>query len=301
MHMRRSHIASETEERKTVDFDSTSKTLDTDAGRLHYHDVGSGPPLLLLHGSGPGVSGWANFGDNLATFAPHFRCLVLDLPGYGRSSPPTDIPVLAGAKAVVAFLDALGIERAHILGNSYGAIVGGTVAANSPQRVMRFVTLGGFGFTPFSPFPAEGIMRLVEFVEEPTRERLVAWMRSMVFDETVLTEAMIDMRFKTACDPAVMATSRLMYTRAGIGAIAERMRGPDAIADIAHLPRIQAPTLITWGRDDRVNPLDGALLPMRAIPNCELHVFPRCGHWAMIERKAEFEQVVLGFLNRGTT
>ena len=172
------------------------------------------------------------------------------------------------------------------------------MAADTPERVEKLVTLGGFGFTPFAPFPAEGILRLVEFVEDPSRERLVTWMRSMVFEEKVLTDEMIDRRFKTAMDPAVMATSKLMYTRAGIAAIGERMRGPDAVADLAHLPKITAPTLITWGRDDRVNPLDGAILPMRVIPNCELHVFPNCGHWAMIERKAEFEQVVLGFLTR---
>lgn len=284
-----------------MDFESTSKSLKSPAGTLHYHEAGNGPPLLLLHGSGPGVSGWANFGDNLAAFTPHFRCLVLDLPGYGRSDPIAGHPVMVGASAVIAFLDGLGIERADILGNSYGAIVGGRVAADHPQRVDRFVTLGGFGFTPFSAFPAEGIIRLVEFVEEPTRERLVAWMRSMVFDERVLTDAMIDMRFKTALEPSIMATSKLMYSRAGIAAIAERMRGPEGLSDIAHLSRIQAPTLITWGRDDRVNPLDGALLPMRAIPNCELHIFPNCGHWAMIERKAEFEQVVSGFLRRGRT
>ena len=281
-----------------MDFDSTSRTVSTPNGELHYHEAGSGPPLLLLHGSGPGVSGWANFGENLPVFAPHFRCLVLDLPGYGRSAPVAGHSVMVGADAVRAFLDALNIESAHIVGNSYGAIVGARVAADTPDRVTRFVTLGGFGFTIFSPFPAEGILRLVEFIENPSRERLITWMRSMVFDESVVTEEMIDMRFKTAMDPVVMETSKKMYTRAGIGAIAERMRGPDGISDFAHLPKIKAPTLITWGRDDRVNPLDGALLPMRAIPNCELHVFPNCGHWAMIERKAEFEQVVLGFLRR---
>lgn len=281
-----------------MDFDSTSRSIEVGGSPIHYHEVGEGPPLLLLHGSGPGVSGWANFGANLATFAPHFRCLVPDLPGYGRSAPVAGHPIAVGADAVRGFLDALGIEAAYIVGNSYGAIVGASVAGTTPDRVRRFVTLGGFGFTPFSAFPAEGIVRLVEFVEEPTRERLVAWMRSMVFDERVLTEEMIDRRFETACDPAIMATSKIMYTRAGIAAIGERMRGPDALVDMAHLPRIVAPTLITWGRDDRVNPLDGALLPMRLIPNCELHVFPKCGHWAMIERKAEFEQVVSGFLLR---
>jgi 2-hydroxy-6-oxonona-2,4-dienedioate hydrolase len=281
-----------------MNFDSTSRYLETASGRQHYNEAGEGPPLLFLHGSGPGVSGWTNFGDNLPAFTPHFRCLVLDLPGYGRSDPAAGHPITAGVDAVRNFLDALDIARADLLGNSYGAIVGCHLAANYPQRVRRFVTLGGFGFTPFAPFPAEGILRLVEFVEEPTRERLVTWMKSMVFDERVLTEAMIDARYKTACEPKIMATSKVMYSRAGIAAIAQRMRGPDALADIAHLPRIKCPTLILWGRDDRVNPLDGALLPMRSIPDCELHVFPNCGHWAMIERKAQFEQVALGFLLR---
>lgn len=281
-----------------MDFEGTSRTITVESGTLHYHEAGEGPPLLLLHGSGPGVSGWANFGANLPRLAERFRCLVLDLPGYGRSDAVPGHPVAVGADAVRAFLKALGIPQAHILGNSYGAIVGTQVAAHSPELVDRFVTVGGFGFTIFSPFPAEGILRLVEFVEEPSRERLVTWMRSMVFNPEILTEELIDMRYRTAMDPVVMESSKKMYTRAGIAAIADRMRGPEGVADLAHLSRIEAPTLITWGRDDRVNPLDGALLPMRAIRRAELHVFNDCGHWAMIERKDAFESVVLGFLSR---
>lgn len=281
-----------------MDFEGTSRTITVESGTLHYHEAGEGPPLLLLHGSGPGVSGWANFGANLPRLAERFRCLVLDLPGYGRSDAVPGHPVGVGADAVRAFLKALGIPKAHILGNSYGAIVGTQVAANSPELVDRFVAVGGFGFTIFSPFPAEGILRLVEFVEEPSRERLVTWMRSMVFNPEILTEELIDMRYRTAMDPVVMESSKKMYTRAGIAAIADRMRGPEGVADLAHLSRVEAPTLITWGRDDRVNPLDGALLPMRAIRRAELHVFNDCGHWAMIERKDAFESVVLGFLSR---
>src|SRR6185437_17126623 len=107
-----------------MNFDSTSRYLETAAGRLHYNEAGEGPPLLFLHGSGPGVSGWTNFGDNLPAFTPHFRCLVLDLPGYGRSDPAAGHPITAGVDAVRNFLDALDIARADLLGNSYGAIVG---------------------------------------------------------------------------------------------------------------------------------------------------------------------------------
>ena len=281
-----------------LSFETTSRTLETDKGRLHYHEAGSGPVLLLLHGSGPGVSGWANFKGNLPVFAGRYRTLVLDLPGYGRSDPVDGDPIGSAVDAVVRFLDGLGIAETNVIGNSYGGIVGGHVAARNPARVRRFVTIGGIGVNLLSAFPNEGFTRLIDFVEDPTRERIAAWLRSMVYDQSLVTEALIEERFRLATEPVSMATSRKIYSRQAFAAIAAAMRGPDATRAFAHLPSITMPTLVTWGRDDKVNPLDGALLPMRLIPNCELHVFPNCGHWAMIERKVEFESVVLAFLAR---
>jgi pimeloyl-ACP methyl ester carboxylesterase len=254
--------------------------------------------LLLLHGSGPGVTGWANFQGNLSLFAQHFRCLILDMPGYGGSDPVEGHPILTLADATVRFMDALKIDKANIIGNSLGGIVGSHVAANHPQRVVRFVTIGGLGMNLFSSFPGEGINRLVEFAENPTRELLVAWLRSMVFDPAVVTDELVEERFKRATTPQMLETSRKLYSRAGMQAMAQAFRGPGALAGVAHLGKIEAPTLITWGRDDRVSPIDLAILPMRIIPRAELHTFYNCGHWAMIERKEEFESVVLSFLKR---
>lgn len=282
-----------------LDRDSTSRHLDTPRGRLHYHEAGSGPALLLLHGSGPGVTGWANFGGNLPVFAPHFRTLILDAPGYGGSDPVDGDPVAVARDAAVALLDGLGIERAHVIGNSYGGIVGGHLAAAFPERVGRYVTIGGIGFNITSTFPNEGLTRLVDFVENPTRENIVAWLESMVFDRAILTDDLIEMRYNAALDPVTMASSRKMYTRGALDFIAQARRAPGAMAALDYLTRIEAPTLIAWGRDDKVSPLDGALLPMRMIRNAELHVFPNCGHWAMIECKERFETLVLGFLQDG--
>lgn len=274
----------------------TSRTLATPDGDLHYHEAGDGPPLLLLHGSGPGVSGWANFSGNLPLFAQHFRTLVLDLPGFGKSHPVDSSPVLHAPEAVLAFLDGLGIERLAMLGNSLGGGVVAGLAAAHPDRVSRLVTLGGVGVPFFSPLPTEGIIRLVEFVEEPTRDRLLAWMRSMVFDPAVLTDEFVETRWAAASDPEAMAGIRTIYNRQMLDVLRPLMLGnPEALG---MLGRIKAPTLLTWGRDDRVTPLDGAIAPLRLIPRCELHVFPDCGHWAMIERKAEFESVVLSYLLR---
>jgi pimeloyl-ACP methyl ester carboxylesterase len=274
----------------------TSRTLATPDGELHYHEAGDGPPLLLVHGSGPGVSGWANFSGNLPLFAQHFRTLVLDLPGFGKSHAVDGSPVVEAPKAVLAFLDGLGIERLAMVGNSLGGGVVAGLAASHPDRVSRLVTLGGVGVPFFSPLPAEGIVRLVEFVEEPTRDRLVAWMRSMVFDPAVLTDEFVEVRWAAASDPEAMAAIRKVYNRQMLDVLRPLMLGnPETLG---MLGRIEAPTLLTWGRDDRVTPLDGAIAPLRLIPRCELHVFPDCGHWAMIERKAEFESVVLSYLLR---
>ena len=276
--------------------EDTSRTLRVDHGVLHFHEVGHGPPLVMLHGSGPGVTGWANFGENLAAFAPHFRCLVLDLPGFGRSYTPPTNPVQHGAEAVVAFANGLGLDAFSLLGNSLGGKFASQVAAAHPDQVRRLVTIGGVGLPLFSPLPSEGISRLVDFVESPSRDLLVAWMRSMVFDPAILTEEMIKRRWAAATEPEALAGIRQIYSRKMLSFLRDVML--DNTNEFVTLRGIQAPTLVTWGRDDRVTPLDGFIPAMRLIRNCEVHIFPNCGHWTMIERKEEFELVVIEFLTR---
>jgi pimeloyl-ACP methyl ester carboxylesterase len=279
-------------------FDATSKVLADPVGNIHYHEAGEGPTLLLLHGSGPGVTGWANFENNLPVFAKHYRTFIIDLPGYGKSAPVEGMPMQVCADAIIRFLDGMKIDKAHILGNSLGGMVGSMVAAQNPARVDKFVTIGGIGYNLFTAFPNEGINLLVEFIENPTRERITQWLHSMVYDRSIVTDELIDKRLKQALDPVTMATSKKLYSRAAMNAIAAMTEGPHAAATFAHLAAVQAPTLLVWGRDDRVSSMDRAFVAMRMVPNCELHVFPKCGHWAMIERKADFEELVLGFLGR---
>lgn len=278
--------------------DATLRELETARGVLRYHEAGDGPPLLLLHGSGPGVTGWRNFGDNLPAFAPHFRCLVLELPGFGVSEPTDRHPMAAALPAVHDLIDGLGLDRVDVIGNSMGGIVGTRFAIAQPDRVGRLVTVGGMGRNIFSPAPGEGIKLLVEFTEDPTRERLVQWLESMVFDPSVVTEELVEQRWAQATEPDTLASARRMYGRGVLEAAAKAAAASDEPPYWAMLHKIRARTLLTWGRDDRVSPVDMALLPMRTIPDVELHVFPNCGHWAMIEQKAAWESTVLAFLLR---
>ncbi|MGW5520207.1 alpha/beta fold hydrolase, partial [Nocardia africana] len=199
--------------------------LPTEHGVLRYRDSGEGPPLLMLHGSGPGVTGWRNFSGNVPTFAQNYRTLVLEFPGFGVSDDfGAAHPMMSAQLAVTAFLDGLGLETVRIIGNSMGGFVATEFALAAPQRVDRLVTIGGIGTTLFSPQPGEGIIRLSEFVENPSRDSLVAWLRSMVYDQALLTEELIEQRWEQATEPGVLENSRRMYGRAALARMAEAAR-----------------------------------------------------------------------------
>ena len=274
------------------------REIRTPAGVLRYYDTGDGPPILFLHGSGPGVTGWRNFRGVLPTFAERFRCLILEFPGFGVSDDFGGHPMITAQSAVTPFLDALGVDCVDIVGNSMGGGVGINFAIHHPDRIRKLVTIGGIGTNVFSPGPSEGIRLLQEFTEEPTRDRLIAWLNSMVYDQGLVTEQLIEERWMLATDPETLASARRMYGKAAFAQMMAMMKTADVPMPWALMHKVAAPTLCTWGRDDRVSPLDMALIPMRTIPNAELHVFPNCGHWAMIEAKAAFETTVLGFLTR---
>jgi pimeloyl-ACP methyl ester carboxylesterase len=278
------------------------REIGTPAGALRYYDqdpgTGEAPTLLFLHGSGPGVTGWRNFRGILPAFAGQFRCLILEFPGFGVSPDSGGHPMITAQGVVGPFLDALGVAKAHIVGNSMGGGVGINFAIRNPDRVGRLVTIGGIGTNIFSPGPSEGIRLLQEFTEDPTRQRLVDWLKSMVYDQSLITDELVEERWQLASDPETLAAARRMYGKAAFAGMMAAMANSDRPMPWAIMHKLTAPTLLTWGRDDRVSPPDMALIPMRTIPNAELHVFPNCGHWAMIEAKAAFESTVLGFLSR---
>ncbi|MFT4128396.1 MAG: alpha/beta fold hydrolase [Gordonia sp. (in: high G+C Gram-positive bacteria)] len=283
-----------------ITYAATRRELTTDRGVLCYHEAGDAeaPPLILLHGSGPGVTGWRNYRGNLGFFARTHHTFILEFPGFGVSDPWEGMPVLTAGKAVIAFLDALGIESAPMIGNSMGGVVGMNLAIRKPGRVEKLVTIGGVGPNVFSPSPSEGLRLLQEFADDPTRDRLVRWLRAMVFDAALVTDELIDERWAAATQRDALATGRAMYGSASFAMQQEFLAAADTPPYWAMMHKVGCPTLLTWGRDDRVSPPDMAMVPMRLIPQAELHVFPRCGHWVMIEAKDAFEATVAAFLAR---
>ncbi len=283
-----------------VSYETTKRELATDTGVIRYHEAGDpdAPPLILLHGSGPGVTGWRNYRANLGFFAQTHRTFILEFPGFGVSDPVDGHPVLTAGSSVTRFMDGVGIDSAPMIGNSMGGVVGINLAIKKPERVQKLVTIGGVGPNIFSPSPSEGLRLLQEFTDAPDRDRLIRWLNAMVYDRSIVTDELIEERWEAATNPDARQTATLMYGSKAFEMQQQFMAAADTPPYWAMMHKVACPTLLTWGRDDRVSPPDMAMVPMRLIPDAQLHVFPQCGHWVMIEAKAAFEATVAAFLAR---
>jgi 4,5:9,10-diseco-3-hydroxy-5,9,17-trioxoandrosta-1(10),2-diene-4-oate hydrolase len=267
--------------------------------RLHYHEAGEhdGLPVVLLHGGGPGASAWSNFGGNLAVLSETFRTLAVDQPGFGQSDKPTQHGqyFTHSAGALAGLLDTIGVEKVHLVGNSLGGGTATRFALDHPDRVGRLVLMapGGLSLNVFSPDPTEGVKRLSGFGARPTRESLAAFLRTLVYDQSLVTDELVEERFAFAGDPASLAAMAAMGASFYDPATYEQgMLWRDA-------HRLGHRTLLLWGREDRVNPLDGALIALKLLRNAQLHVFGRCGHWVQVEKFAEFNRLTRDFLLEG--
>ncbi len=289
-----------------LDKESTrgSATVKTASGELslNYHeagaatDLGGGLPLVMLHGGGPGASSWGNFGACLPRFATRFRTILLDQPGFGDSGRTEIVGnfFTFAADALLAFLDERGIDRVHLLGNSLGGGTATRFALRHPDRVGRLVLMGpgGLSLNLFHAEPTEGIQRLYDFAGSPTPESLEAFMRTMVVNQDLITPELVAERFAHATAPGA---------KQAMAAMGASMMKPDTYEEgfvWRDAYKLRRPVLLTWGREDRVNPLDGALLGLKLIPRDELHVFPNCGHWAQIEAADAFFEVTTTFLDQ---
>lgn len=283
----------------TTSWTSESKqvTRDVEGLTFAYHEAGEGEPLIMLHGSGPGVSAWSNFQYNLPVFAERFRTIMPDLPGFGASELPEldEIYPVVAARWIARLMDQLGIASAVFVGNSMGGAVAAELARLAPERVSRMALMGSGGLSVgvFGPETSEGMVRLFEFLQEPTRDRMIAWIKTMVFDHGRITDELVDERMRNA-----MADGVLQRTQAIFGSLFNPANRAKYTPLWTQAATITTPTLLVWGRDDRMLPYDQAHFANRWLPDVELHTFARCGHWAQIERKSDFERVVLEFLTR---
>lgn len=273
----------------------SSRTVRVGDLTVHYHDLGSGDQtVILLHGGGPGASGWSNYSRNAEAFAAKFRTIIVDLPGFGKSTKraATESVFMFMSDVMAGFMDALQIESASFVGNSLGGGTSLKFCVRFPKRVERLVLMGTAGSVPiFSPL-SEGAKRLFGYYrgEGPTLEKLKGVVECLVADPAAVPEELLRQRLELSKDPEIVASPPL------------KMLGRHPADDIwrDRLSALEHKTLLVWGREDQTVPLDSAFILLRTIRNAQLHVFPRCGHWAQWEVAEEFNRLVTDFLWRSS-
>ena len=256
--------------------------------RTNYHDSGgAGAPVLLIHGSGPGVSAWANWRLVMPALAQQARVIAPDMVGFGYTERPQGFvySMDAWVRQAVGLLDALGIERTDLVGNSFGGGLSLALAIRHPERVRRLVLMGSAGVS----FPlTEGLDAVWGYT--PSVENMRAIMDYFAFDQGLMSDDLARLRFEASIRPGFQESFAAMFP-------APRQRWIEALAsaeaDIRALPH-QA--LVIHGREDRVIPLATSLTLSSWIQRSQLHVYGQCGHWTQIEHAARFARLVGDFL-----
>lgn len=280
----------------TLTHESTSRYVDTRSWRLHYNEAGSGHPVIMLHGSGAGATGWSNFAPNIPALAERFRVIALDAPGWGRSQP--GLPeVYDHPNAVLELMDALGIERAALVGNSMGGSTAITFASRYPDRISHLVTMGAGSLMEIPTMfgagdgPSEGLKILFQAYREPTLENMTRVAEIMTFDASKATRELAQQRL----DNALAHPEHLQNFLTGLatgGPVRNRATQPE-------IANITAPTLLIHGRDDRVVSYEYSLRILPMIADSRLVLLNRCGHWAQLEHAEEFNRLVADFIQHG--
>ena len=266
------------------------KTIEVAGVKTNYHEAGSGPPVILIHGSGPGVSAWANWQFAIPYLAQKLHVFAYDQLGFGYTDPAPGqhYSLELWTNHLLGFMQAVGIKRAHLVGNSMGASVALAAAITHPEVTDRLVLMGPMGVR-FSLRKGEGLDAVWGYTPS------VANMRRLIDifaynPQRFPTDQLAEMRYQASIQPGAQEAFSSMFPE-------PRQQQVDALAAYEdRLSEIKNQTLLIHGREDRVIPLETSFKLLNLIDNAQLHVFGHCGHWTQLEPRDQFNRLVRDFL-----
>ncbi|WP_338456788.1 alpha/beta hydrolase [uncultured Alteromonas sp.] len=263
------------------------RTIDVNGIKTNLHDIGTGPPVMLIHGSGPGVTAWANWRLVMPELSKNYRVIAPDMLGFGFTERPTNTQcnVDRWINHAIGILDALDIEQCDLVGNSFGGGIALALAIRHPQRVRRLILMGSVG-VPFTLTP--GLDAVWGY--SPSLTTMKGLLDIFAYDRSLVTDELAELRYEASIRPGFHEAFSSMFP-------APRQRWVDALAsEEADIRAIQHQTLIMHGREDQIIPLQTSQKLFEWIPKSQLHVFGQCGHWTQIEHAARFSTLVSNFL-----
>lgn len=261
-------------------------SIQTGAFKTNYHDVGNGYPTVLLHGSGPGVTAWANWGKLFPLMQDNFRIIAPDMVGFGFTERPENIvfSMNVWVQQTIDLFDALKIEKANLIGNSFGGALAMSMAIQYPERINKLVLMGSMGVS----FPLTyGLDRVWGYTPSPAN--MEELLELFTYNHSFATKELIQSRYESSIQPGFQESFSVMFP-------APRQNGVEGMAgNQNYIRNIPHDTLIVHGREDRVIPLENSYKLLQLIDNAQLHVFGKCGHWTQIEHTLEFANLVTNF------
>jgi 2-hydroxymuconate-semialdehyde hydrolase/2-hydroxy-6-oxo-octa-2,4-dienoate hydrolase len=266
---------------------ATPHTVDANGIATHYLEAGSGDAVIMLHGSGPGVSATANWQYNIGTLAKHFRVLAPDIVGFGDTERPADVvySLRTWTDHVWAFLDGHRVGVASIVGNSLGGRIAMQMATDQPERITKMVLMGspGVGMTL-----TDGLAALRAY--QPSHQAMRDLLRNyFAVDPAMITDELVRIRYEASVADGAFEAYQAMFND-------PRHKGSELGITEEEVRAIDTPTLLVHGREDKVVPLAVSITMLELFPHADLHVFSACGHWTQIERADEFSTLVVNYL-----
>lgn len=265
-----------------------ANSIQTGGFVTNYHDLGEGEPIVFLHGSGPGVTAWANWNKVFPLVKNNYRVLAPDMLGFGFTERPENAVynMNVWVQQTIDFFDALNIEKANLVGNSFGGALALTMAIKYPERINKLVLMGSMGVS----FPITyGLDRVWGYT--PSIENMEELLELFTYDHSFATKDLIKTRYESSMQPGFQESFQAMFP-------APRQQGVEGMAgNENYIRNIPHETLIIHGREDRVIPIDTSLKLLQLIDNAQLHVFGKCGHWTQIEHTEEFATLISNFFN----
>jgi len=267
-----------------------ANNINTGAFSTNYHDVGTGSPVFLIHGSGPGVTAWANWRLVIPELAKHHRVIAPDMAGFGYTErlDGFEYTMENWVQHAIDLMDALGVEKTDLVGNSFGGALALAITIAHPERVNKLLLMGSVG-VHFDITP--GLDEVWGY--EPSFENMRRLLDIFAYNRDLVSDELAELRYQASIRPGFQESFSSMFP-------APRQRWVDAMmSDEEKIKNISNKTLIVHGREDEVIPISTSLKLFDLIPNSQLHTFGNCGHWTQIEHTNGFNQLALNFFEDG--